>query len=783
MTKVADMDSEDFARLIANASAGGNMGNSAAKQTSSSSSGGEGFGKLGEATGKLMNSQYRASDALQDGAGIVSKVFPKLGEALGGTTKYVTDSNDAINKMGKSGVNFSNDVGQYRESLAGAHMNQDQLSNMVRKNATDFAGLGQGVNQGTINQLKLNQAIIEQTDVQGSLAQQLMLSGVQAEDFGKASQLVTLNSRAGMLQDKERAARATQSAIELADEMDKLAKITGKSKEQQANDLEKQMRKADVQATLLQMDDQQQQNYKKAQLTFGTLGEGVQDLASELVTGGVRTKEGAAAMSALGPAGKEFEQALKQQMGARTEEEKKAAAQAMELAKQHISEYQSSKEYRDKLAYDRSASGDAARKMFTENKEMQGKLATAGLIEQKTGAPATSEQVIAQQKAAADRQTQGKDVDTGKPIAGATTGQALNAGDNALQNISAGMASKFKDVNDTLAPTPENLRKFNQALSNVGTQGKVAKGVDDTFTGAQNILGVKPKPKEEKAKIDENGNIVTRASGSPGIEDFLKGGSFNGMFEQFGKGTPAILHGEEMVATKDQMTRMLNGMPGQMQGAMKGMPGMQGMPEQIQGMMKGMPGQMQGMSEQMQGMMKNMPGAGGSFNVSDMMKGMEGAQGLKPPTQDGIQEILKRKAAIEASESNKPKEPPISRLESPVAKVPEVPKLDAPVIPKIPEAPKLATPAIPKIPEIPKITPPSIAPPPPAVQAPAPKADEGNTQKKVMPVTADVTMKDLKDQLVHLNRSIDKLVSHSSDTADAANRQVKATKSLSGNRL
>ena len=255
------------------------------------------------------------------------------------------------------------------------------------------------------------------------------------------------------------------------------------------------------------------------------------------------------------------------------------------------------------------------------------------------------------------------------------------------------------------------------------------------------------------------------------------------MFEQFGKGTPAILHGEEMVATKDQMTRMLTGMPGQMQGAMKSMPGM---PEQLQGMMKGMPGQMQGMSEQMQGMMKNMPGAGGSFNVSDMMKGMEGAQGLKSPTQDSTQDIfdiLKRKAATEASESNKPKEPPISRLESPVAKVPEVPKLDTPAIPKIPEVPKLATPAIPKIPEIPKITPPSIAPPPPAVQASIPKTDEGNIQKKVMPVTADVTMKDLKDQLVHLNRSIEKLVSHSSDTADAAHKQVKATKSLSGNRL
>ena len=800
MTKVADMDSEDFARMIAQASGGANMGNSAAKQPSSSSgSDKEGFGGLGDGFGKLMNSSYRTSDALNDGAGIVSRVFPKLGEALGGTTKYVTESNDAINKMGKSGVNFSNDVGQYRESLAGAHMTQDQLSNMVRKNSTDFAGLGQGVNQGTQNQLKLNQAIIEQTDVQGSLAQQLMLSGTSAEDFSKASQLVTLNSRAGMLQDKERAARATQSAIELADEMDKLAKITGKSKEQQANDLEKQMRKADVAATLLQMDDQQQQNYKKANLVFGTMGDSVQDLASEIVTGGVRTKEGAAAMSALGPAGKEFEQALKQQMSARGPAEQAAAKAAMDLAKQHVTEYQTSKEYRDKLAYDRSQSGDAARKMFSENKEIQGKLATKGLIEEKTGKPATSEQVIAQQQAAADRQTRGQNVDTGKPIAGATTGQALNAGDNALQNISAGMASKFKDVNDTLAPTPENLRKFNQALSNVGTQGKVATGIDNIATGAQNLVGVKPAPKTEKTKIDENGNIVKRAGGSPGIEDFLKGGSFGGMFEQFGKGTPAILHGEEMVATKDQMTRMLSGMPGQMQGAMKGMP------EQMQGMMKGMSGQMQGMPEQMQSMMKNMPGAGGSFNASDMMKGLEGAQGLKRPqdfnfNDSSQEEVLKRKAAIEAAESNKPKEPPISRLESPVAKAPEAPpisRLESPVakeppippmsrlespVAKAPEAPKFTTPAIPKIPEIPKITPPNISPPPPPA-AQAPKADEGVTQKKTMPATADVTMKDLKDQLIHLNRSIDKLVSHSADTADAAHKQVKATKSMSGNRL
>ena len=85
MTKVADMDSDDFIRALQSANSGRNFGNSEPRQPSSSGSGGEGFGKLGDATARLMNSQYRASDALQDGAGIVSKVFPKLGEAMGGT--------------------------------------------------------------------------------------------------------------------------------------------------------------------------------------------------------------------------------------------------------------------------------------------------------------------------------------------------------------------------------------------------------------------------------------------------------------------------------------------------------------------------------------------------------------------------------------------------------------------------------------------------------------------------------------------------------------------------
>jgi hypothetical protein len=741
---MAKLDAEDYEGIAKALSTQGRFGgNSAPPPPSSGSSGGSGIiDNAISGIGKLGSGSYNTAAALQDTAGIISKVSPTLGSALGGIAKGATDTNEMIRSTGKAGVNFGNDIGQARESITGARMDLGQFNNMVRKNSTDFAGLGQGVDQGTKNQLKLNQAVIEQADIQGSLAEKLMQSGVTADDFSTATRLVTLNSRAGMLQDKERAARATQSAIELADEMDKLAKITGKSKEQQANDLEKQMRKADVQATLLQMDDQQQQNYKKAQLTFGTLGEGVQDLASEIVTGGVRTKEGAAAMSALGPAGKEFEQALKQQMAARTPAEKAAAEAQMNLAKQHISEYQASKEYRDKLAYDRSASGDAARKMFTENKEMQGKLQTAGLIEKETGKPATSEQVIATQQRAADRQTKGQDVDTGKDLKGAGTGRAINQADFELGSVSAGLNTGFRKINDAIAPTPEALEKMTQKAREfgLGTQAGVAGKIDQGATAAQNFVGVRPQNTQSGTFNPETGEVkkVSREFGSPGVDQFLKGGSFGGMFEQFGKGTPAVLHGEEMVATKNQMTQMLGNMS------------------------------------------KGMPGIGGSFNASDMMKGMEGAQSLTKADQAGMREALskmgdkERLSMMQTGDLNSPMMQELKKMMGEGAFQGPMPSLSG----------KNAMPGIPKIPEIPKITPPSITPPPPPAPTAAPKQeDAGNIQKKAAPATADVTMKDLKDQLVHLNRSIEKLVSHSADTADAAHKQVKATKSMSGNRL
>jgi hypothetical protein len=93
--------------------------------------------------------------------------------------------------------------------------------------------------------------------------------------------------------------------------------------------------------------------------------------------------------------------------------------------------------------------------------------------------------------------------------------------------------------------------------------GKVVKELSDMLLKAQAAT----KEAEDKAKQPEK---VQRLNGSPGIKDFLSGSGFDKMFENFGAGTNAILHGEEVVATKDQMSQMLAKAQGSMGGMLGG---------------------------------------------------------------------------------------------------------------------------------------------------------------------------------------------------------------------
>jgi hypothetical protein len=143
--------------------------------------------------------------------------------------------------------------------------------------------------------------------------------------------MISMRERRGLdLNDKAARQNMLDNTIALSGEMNEVARLTGVSRQEQMAKLAKDKENVMVQAELMGMDKDATNRYDLLKTKLGPLGDSVSKLADEIFTGGIRTKEGADRMAALGPAGKAFEQAVLMQKNATTTAEKNAAAAAME---------------------------------------------------------------------------------------------------------------------------------------------------------------------------------------------------------------------------------------------------------------------------------------------------------------------------------------------------------------------------------------------------------------------------------------------------------------------
>ena len=771
------LDQEEFNTLMdgyRKSSAGSSGGNSAARSSSGGPDTAGVVNKGIDAMGQLTNGTFKVKDAVNLMGDTIGGVIPVAGGTLGKAfttmSGIATDTAANLQQTGKMGVTFGGNMGEARDAIFGARLNLDSWSKMLEKSSTQISGMGMGMDKGAKAFLNFNADIQNSND---QTVQVLKDAGMSQQDFADVTRLSTMNMRAGTMQDKASRDMALQSTIQLADEMDSLARLTGKSKQQQQDDVEKQLNKANVMATLRTMDEAGREQFIKTQTQLNTLGPRVMDLAGEISTGGVRTKEGMAAMAALGPAGKDFEAAVRQQQSARTESEKAAAQANMDRVKAEISQYQSTKGFVESVNNLTGPVGDAQRDMVSQNKEYNSQMEAANIKAKANAGDKEFEKYKGKSEAEimAMVASEAKKPTTQKGQEGAAAFTAINKAENALGTATAAINKNLvqvnQDVGKQLLPA---MGDFQRAITNTTAKINQPGGI---ATGIKEATGLDRAKTESSAPKGYDPNTgIKRKDGSPGIDGFLSGGNFNSMFENFGSAMPATLHGEETVATKDQMQKILQKTTQDMQKQMAPMannmqkqmaPMMDQMQKQMTPMFEDMQKQMTPMIDQMQKqispMMKGMP------NVSDMMKGMGGAQGLNgaPKTQDDMI------AWIEQNQANMSPEE-LSKAVKQVGNMQPIERL------QLPNA------SAPKMPDIPKITPPA---PKPEEKKPTynPAEHHEGEQQKASAKVADVTMKDLKEQLVHLNRSIDRLVSHSADTADAAHRQVKATKSLTGNKF
>jgi hypothetical protein len=463
------------------------------------------------------------------------KLIPGVGDGLsklaGGTAEYTMAVNRAANSTANYGTSMANNTGQLQELTKNSRMSLDEYTKTIAQNSVGISGFGKNMDQSAKRFLEFG-AILQESDV----AKKMKDAGVASKDFNDLLAISMTNRRTLDMNDANAKKSAIEGTMQLAMQMDEIARITGKSAEQQRKDLATSLARADVQAELLGLSDQQRTDYMKMKTAVGPLGESIGSLADEIMTGGVRTKEGSAKFAALGPAGADFEKAVLASKNAVTQKDRDEAAAAMERAKVRITEYQASKEYRDQVKYDTTATGDAARKQFQENATINSQLAAI-----KNDGIKTEQQLIDAKKDAAKKSLEGKDPTTGKKEAGTTVGQGLNKAQQAVEATVAATGGQIKKLGDSAGAAAEKVGLLSKIPTTRADVEKVGGDLINKAAGG--------KAPASTVNYTPGSPPVSRADGSLG--------SVGKLIEDFGKGTPAVLHGKEGVVTENQLNGII----------------------------------------------------------------------------------------------------------------------------------------------------------------------------------------------------------------------------------
>jgi hypothetical protein len=276
---VGEMSAEDFLNAIRGGAA--NRGNQTPGRTQTSP---EDMTKM--FTGLLSNVGSAAQGIITKAGGRVSDVAGEFSGALGGMIGYVENTNDVFQSLSKVGAGFDGDLGRLRASAALTRMPLDQFAGMIAQNTTELAGFSGGVNAGAKRFTALSYAMFDSNLIENFM--DLGMTVEESNDFlMKNMAFDRRRARLENMTDQQQ----VQSALDLAKSMDVMAKITGKSVQDQQDSMTARMREGATQAKLRLLEKQgvtgASDAYKKAQSALEGSPKVVGDLLADLTQTGV----------------------------------------------------------------------------------------------------------------------------------------------------------------------------------------------------------------------------------------------------------------------------------------------------------------------------------------------------------------------------------------------------------------------------------------------------------------------------------------------------------------
>jgi hypothetical protein len=555
------------APAAAPSSSGGGTGNF--NSTLSSLAGG--FSNALTATTKLATGTYKAADALTNFSQVSGLLGP-VGKTVGSLAEQVGAGaivlNESLKSSSQQGAYFGNNLGLYSQAVLGARMSMPEWEQTIKQNSRSLAGLGINMDVSSLAFLKLGKRFQEQDFVY-----QLQATGTNTEEFGKILTLVAHNSKQSDMTRVDSSKKLIQSALDLAREMDNTARITGISRQEQQESLERQLKSKESELAMLAMSDEERTAYQNNLAMTKRYGDSVQDAIKIYSTGGPMNADETQKIVALGPEMADAARRLSEVKGTGKEDKDKREAIRQEMDA-IVLRKQGDKAFAEEQMRLYKA-GDAQTKAMAQSQLEQ--IRYAQILKrqqeeaQRQGISLAEYQKTEQAKVEYDREMAAKNK-PGSEGEASLPSTTINQSERLIKDVSAGIGVGVNQLNKELGSTIGGFTDLNKVLRKWTSEEMVQ--VPQQLV---NAIGKKLGVDREVTVPDKEKNKPKMFGGTMGM--------FNELLHDFGKETTVDLHGKEAVLNEGQLKNLVSSASG---AASKGMPDIESTFGNMFGALKGM---------------------------------------------------------------------------------------------------------------------------------------------------------------------------------------------------
>jgi hypothetical protein len=456
--------------------------------------------------------------AQQSGGGFdTSKIKEGMKDGADIFINAAKDSGATWQALSKHGANFSNDIIGMNVSAAQSRLSLNDFANVIANNGKQMAGLGGSVTRGAEAFSKLSKEFFD-----SNAGDDLQQMGYTAKDLNEVLALQASTQRYTMGVEGEAGKRSRDAASALAKEMDAIAKLTGKSKEEQMEAAKKRATDGQIEAKLRLIGIEQGADAEKAarenfQKQFAAAeARGMGQMAKEIfATGTVTSEEAATQYALLGEAAQKTGQQM-QHLARGNIEAADAANKEAEAA--------NARNQRDPTLLRLTAMGDAAgsvgtilKKSTEDNMALHDSVMSVvkgntNLLKSQTDYAAALSRIRDDITAS----QQGRKAPGGERVSGAT--QAVVATQIGAQNLGAGIASAVETKDAKGQSIAGGVRRAGeiaeQTANNVAGPGRnIAVNMEDAARKGQNPQTFQPRPGEARYEAEarrdkESGGVV-----------------------------------------------------------------------------------------------------------------------------------------------------------------------------------------------------------------------------------------------------------------------------------